>query len=711
MWKMSIVPFLGWIVFGFSILPASAQTVDLEIENLISQMTTQEKAQLLIPTDFGSTYGCPRLGIPPFHHLDGPRGVRAGNATCFPSGPALAATWDMDLVYRIGMAMGKEFRVKGATSALGPCLDLARDPRAGRAAEGLGEDPYLASRVAVAQVLGIQSQDVIAVLKHYNLNNKESDRNSNNDVIDRRTLVEYYGLPFRKAVQEGEARGVMGAYTGMRIDDEASNYSCENFTLLTDVLKREWGFPYFVISDWGAIYGPGQLAFAAGCDVAAEWDDKRWKEGSPFWGIPGWISSGLISEERLNDAVRRVLRALKAAHWISAVPKPVDASALNSLEHQQLCKEAAEKCTVLLKNQGGILPLDKNAIRSIALIGPSADNGANLLGDGGSAWVDPFYTITVRRGMEEILGAAKIRYAQGCTINTSTTSDFENARNLAASSDVAVFVGGCNQDIESEGYLPAGDRETIDLPGVQRDLIHQLSTVNPNLIVVLIGSGAMGIENCLSDIKGLFLSYYPGQEGGRGIARLMFGEANPSGKLASTFAKNDSQLPPWNDDYTRDLVDGRGYRWFDTQGITPEFPFGFGLSYTTFDIRNLKIATSEESASITANVTNSGLQAGTEIVQLYLSHPEESPVPFPPKQLKGFQRIPLDPGETKTVTFQLTADELSYYESSRKQFVVAHGNWIARVGSSSDSLPLSQNFLISSPRSAFLRNHIEPRKR
>jgi beta-glucosidase len=578
--------------------------------------------------------------------------------------------------------MGKEFRGKGKHQALGPCLDLDRDPRNGRSPETGGEDPYLNAQITSAVVQGIQMTPCIATIKHYNVNHRESGRESNNIFATQRILHEDAGLTFRTAVQQGGALCVMNAYNLIN-----GQKCAENPNLLTMILRIHWGFPYYVVSDWGSIWNSEQ-AIKAGCDICM---------GSNKYQVdlPTLVAGGAVPESVIDNAVRRVLRTKIIAGMLDYLP-PGNPADVNSAEHQQLALEAGRKSLVLLKNKDNILPLDTATVRTVALIGPSA---AVLPVDGsGSSYVTPFYTVTPRQGIERKIGAARVLYTKGCDINSSDTSGFATAVAYARLADVVVFCGGLDPSQEGEGFDRVGG--SINLPGKQQDLINVLAASNPRVIVTLFSGGVCGIGRSIDNMKGLIYGFYPGQEGGRALADVLFGDVNPGGKLPVTMPKSDSQLPPWNDDLTDDY--GAGYRWFDTMGYTPQFAFGFGLSYTTFSYNNLRLspvaAAPGQPVGVSVDVKNVGARTGDEVVQLYLTH-SNSPVTMPPKQLRAFRRVSLAPGQTSTVSFTLTADELYYYSESAGRYDVHAGEYVVRVGGSSDNLPLEGRFqVLDGPR-------------
>ena len=665
-------------------ISSTAQMVENRIDDILNQMDTEEKIYQLINNTFFTTGDNTRLGIPGFQMSDGPHGVRFGGATVFPTGIAMAATWDLKLVEEVGEAMGEEFWGYSKHQQLGPCIDLCRDPRNGRSPESGGEDPYLAGKMAAAVIKGIQKTPVIATAKHFNLVNRQQYRNNSNAIISDRWLMEHYGLDFMKAVQEGGVFSVMNAYNLIN-----GTYCSESNYLLNTVLRDRWGFPFYVVSDWGAVHD-SEKAINAGTDICM---------GSDHYedDLPNLLSSGDISETTLNEAVRNVLRTKLFAGMLDNYPRAKE-GLINSPEHQELSLEAARKVMVLLKNEDDILPLNENAITKIALIGPSA-NKAQLDGFG-SSWVEPIYSITPRQGIENIVGRSKVSYAFGCQINSPDTSGFATARAIAKTSDYVIFVGGLDDTQEGEGYgnRPEYDRKggSVQLPGMQQELINELAKVNENLIVVIKSGGICALNQSIENIKGLIYAFYPGQEGGNAIAETIFGHYNPGGKLPVTMPKTDNQLPPWNDNFNDDF--GCGYRWFDRMNRDPQFVFGFGLSYTEFEYTNLTITDQQfdegEPIRISFDVTNVGNRPGDEVAQLYTSD-ESSHLWMPEKQLKGFQRLYLQPGETQTVTLELTGEDFYYWDEMTDSYKVEAGMVEVMIGGSSDDLPLKSSFEIS----------------
>ncbi|MFC2015854.1 glycoside hydrolase family 3 C-terminal domain-containing protein [Chloroflexota bacterium] len=680
---------LNWISFAASRPPGEPQE-DL-IDWLIGAMTVAEEIDQLHGIDWMDTVDNIRLGIPGLGMADGGHGLRGGRATSFPVGIAMAATWDPDLIARVGTAMGKEFRARGRQVALAPCIDICRDPRNGRSAESGGEEPYSGGKIGAALIRGLQAAQVIATPKHLTAPNHQQNRRGADHKIDARTLREFYGLPFRMAVQQGGAWSIMNAYNWINGYPSSANHE-----LLNTILRDEWGFAYSVFSDWGSIYTRAADALTAGCDL-----EMPHLPGKYPSELPEAVAIGKVSMYSLDRAVRRVLRTKVAAGLLGDYP-PGNPDDVCSQEHRDLALEVAQKSIVLLKNEGNILPLDKTQLDSIALVGPSADV-AQLDGIGSSV-VEPCYAYTPRQGIENRAPGVTINYTKGCDINSADTSGFPAALEAAKNSNLVVFVGGLDGTQEGEERDRASG--SVQLPGQQQALINELAAVNPNIIVVMESGGIVGLEHCIDNIKGLVYAFYPGQEGGNAIADVLFGKVNPGGKLPVTLPRTDAQLPAWDDlDFSNDLVDGFGYRRFDSLGLAPQYAFGFGLSYTTFEFGNLIVSPVTAKAGpeivLSVDVTNTGEMSGDEVVQLYLStefadQEASALVPMPIKQLRGFERITLAPGQTDSVTLALGPEELSFWSLSDDSFRVEAGAYTVRVGGSSDDLPLSASIELTS---------------
>ncbi len=657
--------------------------LDARIQGILSRMSDQEKIDQL----FYKTDGNERLGIPQFTGSDGPHGIgnKSKGWSNFPVTLAMAATWDPALIQRVGKAIAMEQASRGRHRIAGPVLDLLHDPRNGRAPETIGEDPFLGGRIVEGYLRGMNETSVFATIKHYNLNTYEAGRRDNDYQIDSRSLVEFWGAHWRRAVQDGGALSVMCAYNLINGEKCA-----ENGFLIRTVLRDLWGFQGYTMSDWDGFWST-EKAMAAELDFC---------EGAELYtkDLPGMVKDGRITSRQLNTAAANILRTKLLSGMIGGQPKILEEQTRDSPEHRALVYESGLKSMVLLKNEDAILPLD-SAVKSVAIIGPSADT-LPLDGHSSSA-VIPSYTITPRQGLEELLGTDRVSYAKGCDINSKDRSQFEEATRIAKASEVVIFVGGLDNTVEGEEHFIKGDRLTgsVDLPGVQNDLINALAAANPNMVLVVITGGQCAVNKVLENVKGLLYVTYPGQEGGRAIANILLGNENPSGKLPVSIPKKDSQLPPADNDFMNVVTTGVGYRWYDQQKMEPEFAFGSGLSYTTFEYKNLRLSADSLEAgkevTLHVDVTNTGKRAGEEVAQLYLSTGAIEPaVAMPPKQLRGFSKVLIEPGQTREVSFTLSADEFYIFDTETAAYRIPTGSYTAHVGGSSDKLPLSAKFTL-----------------
>jgi beta-glucosidase len=697
------VKFLFVLAGSFFLARSYSQTKDtkdpleLRLDTLLQKMSLTEKIeQLYYKTDSNT-----RLGIPQFKGSDGPHGIGNGakGYSCFPVTIAMAATWDPSLITRVGRAISLEQAARGKDRIAGPTLDMLIDPRTGRAPETIGEDPFLGGRISAAFVLGQNTTSVFGSVKHYNLNTYERNRRTNNYLSDERSLVELWGPHWKRTIQYGGAISIMCAYNWVNGDKCA-----ENLFLIKDLLRDHWGFDYYTMCDWGGFSNTGK-ALNAELDFC-EGNDLYIKE------LPNGVKTGLFDSNLVARAVRNVLRTKIISGMLDGVPV-VSKTIIDSKEHRELVYESGLKSLVLLKNDQKILPLGKEKIKSIVVIGP---NAAVLPLDGNSSSkVLPSYRITVEEGIKNIAGAEKIRFVKGCNINDNDKSHFNEAIAAAKSADYVVFVGGLDSTVEGEGYFldkeadekgggtvtrPDRASQTVLLPGVQNELINGIAKVNPNLVLVVISGGPCSTTPVLKNVKALLYAFYPGQEGGRAIADVLFGNYNPSGKLPVTIPKDDSQIRPISPDFRNMFINGEGYRWFDQRRLTPEFAFGYGISYTTFKYSNIKIGKAQpklgELINVSFDVKNAGTMSGEEVAQLYLSTERISPsVKMPVKQLKGFKKIMLKAGETQRLTIQLSPEELYIYDEQSKSYEVPSGKYVVQVGGSSDNLPLKSSFTLS----------------
>ena len=839
MYKFTLKP-LSILLFTLTGLCSYSQTyknpkagVEARISDLLGRMTLEEKIDQLSGTgDIGfDTHENTRLGIPTFKMSDGPLGVRWGSTTSFPSGAAVAATWDTALVAKFAAALAEETHARGRNMLLGPCVNIHRLPIGGRNFESYGEDPWLTSRLAVSYIRSLQAHGVIASVKHFALNNQEWKRTEVNVTADERTMREIYLPSFEAAVKEAGVYTVMSAYNKVN-----GSWCSENKDLLTDILKNEWNFRGLVVSDWVSTHSTVKAA-NSGLDL-------EMPEGNVFSmiNLKKAIASGEVSEATINDKVSRILRVKFNAGLFDKTTK-ADTAVLTGEDHKKLARRIAEEGIVLLKNEKNLLPLNPEKIRKIAVIGPNA--AIARVGGGGSSLVNPHYSVSPLEGIRNIAGkSVEIVFAQGDILQDTplqpidkqylrtpdqknqglaceffdgkelaapakytgidttvyfnwddnppvpgigkdnysvrwsgmitapvsrkytfyTASDdgvrlyiddkllidnwtdhgttvdsakiemiagkahkirlqfYENGGNAvmmlgwdlpvkktgpdliaeavktARNADMAIVFAGTSDSFESEGFDRTGG---MRLPGSQDELIRAVADANPNTVVVLNTGTPVITGKWLDKVPALLETFFAGQEGGSAIAEILFGKQNPSGKLPFSFIGSEEQSPAFKHykeagleaPYQEGIF--TGYRYLEKNKMTPTFPFGFGLSYTSFIYTDLIIEDlGNRNFKVTMNVKNSGSKAGGEIVQLYVA--EEHPVTARPvKELKGFSRIFLNPGETGKVTMYLNSRSFAWYDVAGKQWRVTPGGFLVSAGSSSVDIRLKNKLIIN----------------
>ncbi|MCG6499572.1 glycoside hydrolase family 3 C-terminal domain-containing protein [Kitasatospora sp. A2-31] len=649
--------------------PASASAAPLEqrVDSLLGQLTTNEKATLLqgiwAPQDVhsvGYVQGVPRLGIPPLLLTDGPAGVRDGQpATAMPAPVALAAAFDPDLATGYGSVLGREAKARGYHVLYAPMVNIVRVPQGGRNFETLGEDPFLAGRLAAAEVRGIQAQGVAAQVKHYAANNQEDNRQSYSSEVDERTLQEIELPAFRAAVQDGRAWSAMCGYNPVD-----GIWACEHFPLLRDVLKGRWGFDGAVGSDYPATHSAVNAA-AAGLD-------QEFGGSTYFSELAGAVADGRLAPAVLDDQVRRVLRLMvRSGALDGGGTAEADPGA-----GARAARAAAVAGTVLLKNERAALPLDAARLKSIAVIGPWADRA--YTGGYGSSHVTPYPEYTVSP-----LGGITARAGSGVSVRHHTGADAEAAAAVAAAADVAVVVVG---DEEREGE----DRPSLDLAPADDALIRAVARANPRTVVVL-DTGGPVVMPWLDSVPAVLEAWYPGEQSGTALADVLFGDADPGGRLPVTFPVSAAATPirgadqyPGTDGayhYTERLE--VGYRWYDRAGVAPLFPFGHGLSYTSFDYSGLTVTGPDAAGLVQVgfDVANRGSRTGTEVPQLYVGFP--SAAGEPPQQLKAFGKLTLAPGRSQHVTLRLDRSSFATWDAQVHGWQVPGGRYGITVGSSS----------------------------
>ena len=710
-----------------------SKPIEDRIEDALSRITVEEKVALIHAQSKFSSPGVARLGIPEFWMTDGPHGIRpevlwdewnqAGwtNDSCvaFPALTCLAATWNPEAALLYGQSIGEEARYRNKTVLLGPGVNIYRTPLNGRNFEYMGEDPYLASQMVVPYVKGVQQNGVAACVKHYALNNQEINRHTTNVIVDDRALYEIYLPAFKAAVQKGKAWAIMGSYNLYK-----NQHNCHNRYLLNDILKGEWGFDGVVVSDWGgvhnteeAIYNGMDMEFGSWTNGLSKGMGNAYDNYYLAHPYLKQIKEGKIGTKELDDKVRRILRLA----FRTTMNRNRPYGAMLSEEHIAAARKIGEEGIVLLQNKKNILPIDLNRTKKIAVIGENALKMMTV--GGGSSSLKVQYECSPLDGIKRRMGdGIEISYARGYVGDTGGQFDgvssgqnlkddrsarqlIEEAVRIAQSADYVIFIGGLNksghQDCEDT------DRKGLELPYKQDKVIGALAKVNKNLIVVNISGNAVAMP-WISEVPAVIQAWYLGTEAGNAIASVLVGDVNPSGKLPFTFPEKleDVGAHQLGDYPGRQREDGIfdekynesifvGYRWTDKQKIRPLFPFGHGLSYTTFAYGkatvNKKVMKIDEQIAITVPITNTGKRIGSEIVQLYISDLKSS-LPRPVKELKGFSKIQLAPGETQEVTFLVDKQALSFFNDSRHEWVAEPGKFEAQIAASATDIKSKVTF-------------------
>ena len=695
----------------------ASQPLEKRVDDLLSRLTLEEKISILHADSKFTTAAIPRLGLPRRWLDDGPHGVRedigpdtwapAGRtddfSTAMPAGICLAATWNPDLGFSEGEAIGQEARARGKDIMLGPGVNILRTPLCGRNFEYLGEDPLLSGAMCSGYIRGEQSQDISSCVKHFALNNQEFDRGSINVEVDERALREIYLPAFKAAVQEAGVWSVMGAYNQLR-----GQHCCENDYLLNKILKDEWGFKGLVVSDWSGAHDTRECALN-GLDLEMG-TDRKYNDfylAQPYLDL---LKKGELPMAGLDEKVRRNLRVMIATHVLDAGRKT---GSLNTAAHQAVARRVAEEGIVLLKNENHLLPLEMKNLKTIAVIG---ENATRLQAHGGqSSEIKAFYEITPLAGiLSQVDRQVSVTYAMGYDAPAasgrstrpknagepfSAAELADRAVAAARAADVVIFVGGLNHDIGLD--CESRDRKDMKLPYGQDELISKIVAANPKTIVVLEGT-MVEMDAWLGQAPAVLQAWYPGMEGGNALAKVLFGDVNPSGKLPATFPKKLSDSPAHalgnypGTNGTVTYAEGLlvGYRWFDARQIEPLFPFGFGLSYTTFEYSNLKLLPGDgTNAFMTAqfDLQNTGARAGAEVAQLYV-HQNQPSLPRPDKELKGFKKIFLKPGEKQTVAIPLDKNSFAFYDPQQKMWVAEKDGFTIQIGRSSRQIELRADF-------------------
>lgn len=660
------------------------ESTSFDVHTLIESLTLEEKAALCTGATPWQTLAVERLGLPSMTVSDGPHGLRRSAdlttmishslpATCFPVAAALAATWDEALLHELGVALAEECIAQGVDILLGPGINIKRSPLCGRNFEYFSEDPLLAGKLSASLIRGIQSKGVGTSLKHYAVNNQESRRFTVSAQIDQRTLHEIYLTGFEIAVKEGQPWTLMCAYNRVN-----GTFCSEHHYLLTEVLRDQWGFEGFVMSDWGAVRNRVP-ALAAGLDLQMPGPVPHATQA-----VIDAVKNGELDEAVLNLSVERLLRIIERAQ---ATPKGDGTFDVNA--HHALARKIASESIVLLKNAGDLLPLKGD--ETIAVIGSAANKP--VFQGGGSSHVN---ATRVDVPLEALRTRAEIRYAMGdgqsVTVNQAQISEAVEA---ATSADVALLYIALPASIESEGY----DRRDLYLTEHQIELIQAVGAAQPKTVVILNNGSALDMRAWIDAVPAVLETWLPGQAGAEAVLDVIYGAVNPSGKLAETFPLRLSDTPSYTNfpgengvvNYGEGIF--VGYRGYDVREQPVLFPFGYGLSYTQFAYSNLRISktafTVDESLDVSVDIRNVGERAGKEIVQLYV-HDPVSRLQRPPKELKGFAKVALEAGESKTVTLKLDSRAFSYYDPAYGRWLAEAGDFEILVGSSAHDIHLRQ---------------------
>lgn len=705
--------FLSIFINAFTLVTSKAQTMtdkalDEKANNIIHQMTLKEKVfemhghgvarfglsvvftKKLHPVKAG---GNKKFGIPPTTFIDGPRGLfHYHGATAFPVTMARGASWDVDLEKRVGEAMGEEIRAVGGNYSGAVCMNLLRHPAWGRAQETYGEDPYHVGEMASALVQGIQSHNVQACVKHFAANSMENNRFGGSMNMDERTLHEVYLPHFKKAIQRGAA-SVMSAYNKLN-----GEYCGHNKTLLTDILRNDWGFKGYITSDW--MYGlrDAQKGIEAGMNI-----EMPVPQHYNLKNIKKLIKAGKITERQIDELIFPVIRT-KLLFANRADKQIYPHTLIGNKEHIALAREAAEKSAVLLKNENHLLPFSKAKIKRIAVVGSLAS--VKQTGDHGSSSMFPSYIVSPIEGVRNYLKGTSVE------LLTCSNADLEQVKKICTDADVVLVVAGTTYKDEGEfigdgairnknnpdkksfitrtGILAVGgDRKYLHLHPADIDVIKTAASVNKNTIVSLVAGSAVTVEEWQAQVPAILETFYNGMEGGNALASILFGDVNPSGKLPFTVPKLESDLPPFNS-FDENVTYGyyHGYTLFNKNKTIPRYAFGYGLSYTTFLISDVKLHSTQisknDSVQVSVKLKNTGDKAGAEVVQLYIGF-ASSKFEMPEKLLRGFNKVFLQPGQEQTISFTIPASGLAYFNPEKHAWEIEPGTYQILVGNSSET--------------------------
>lgn len=717
------------------------------IEQLLSQLTLEEKIAMIHGEGIFQSGGVERLGIPPMKMSDGPMGVRKefekgqwinigttdDLVSYLPSNSALASTWNRELAYITGQVLGAEARGRGKDVILAPGINIKRSPLCGRNFEYMSEDPKLIEELVVPLIKGIQENDVAACVKHFVANNQETERFWVDTYVDERTLREIYMPGFKAAIDEGESHSIMGAYNMFR-----GEHCCHSKFLLNQVLRKEWKYDGVIISDWGGVHDTkGAAESALDIEMSVTPDFDEYYMANPLLEA---VRRGEIAESHIDEKIRYILRTMLRLKMLGEERKDRKSGTYNATEHREAILNTARESIILLKNEEQRLPLEPSSLKTIAVIGQNAamihSNG------GGSAEVKALYEISPLLGLKKTLGGnVEVKYAKGYyipsiqeekelnwqqhslervvltpeeeqealrkqklieeEIRVNNEILLKEALELAKNTDEVIIIGGLNHDYDVEGQ----DRKDMRLPYGQDHLIEEILKVNPNTIVVMVAGSPVQMSTWSSKAKAIVWCWYAGMEGGTALAEVLLGKVNPSGKLPETIPMELMESPAHKfgefgktDSVTYHEGVFVGYRYYDTYQVEPNFCFGHGLSYTTFEYDNLEVSYTETnedvSVKIEVTVRNTGNRDGAEIVQVYVSD-KESSVKRPVHELKGFTKVFLTAGEEKRVAVQLNKKAFGFYDINAKSFRAEAGEFEIQVGSSSRDIRLTSSLVLT----------------
>jgi beta-glucosidase len=666
-------------------LLVSAMTLDQKMEQLAGQPGPIPELPACGSNAGRHVPGIPSLDIPTFRITNGPVGIGGSDcstqplATALPSSLGLAASFDPSVAAQYGDLIGSEARTLGLDVVEGPGMDMARTGYGGRDFEYLGEDPLLTGTMAASEIQAIQGNGVIAMAKHYVLNDQEANRMTVQVQVDNRTLHEIYMTPFEMAVKDGHVDAVMCSYNLI-----GSTHSCDDSYTMNTVLRDQWGFTGYVQSDFGATHSTA-TSLNAGEDL---------EMSTPVYYTPANIEAALADGSLSIDTINQALELRYAEMFKEGIfDRAITAGTINAQADGAIARSIGEQSAVLLKNDGSLLPLDASKIKSIALIGQQTFAGAAVTGGGGSSKVDPLYTVSPLQGLQNVLQQLGSHATVNQVIVANDNSNLAAATQAAANAQVVIVMAGV---VTSEG----SDRPSLSLPNNQDALISAVAAANPHTVLVL-KDGDPVLMPWIDQVPGVLEAWYPGEEDGNIVARLLFGLDNPSGKLPVTYPTSAAQTPTSTPaQYPGITVNGAptvyyseglemGYRWYATNGVKPLFPFGYGLSYTTFALNNLTVSpqrTPSGQVEVGVDVTNTGSRTGADVAQVYLTYPQ--PAGEPSIQLRGFQKVNLRPGQTRHLTFHLGQRAFQIWDTDAQDWTTVHGTYTVHVGDSSANLPL-----------------------